>query len=157
MVACTKDIMHSCIYLFFCLLGVAGLYLTLNADFVAATQLVVYAGGIVILMVFATMLTGGSAFQAHNKFGFKKIPMMGSRETYIIGFISAFLFIAITFKLLLNLKEGLTPLSGQMPFETVRIIGHKLVTDHVLPFEISSVLLLGALVGAAMIARPRRG
>lgn len=157
LVVFAKDIMHSCIYLFLALLGVAGLYLTLNADFVAATQLVVYVGGVVILMLFATMLTGGSSNQAHNKFGFKKIPIMGSKETYIVGLISAFLFLVIISKLLLNLKGTITPLAGEMPFETVRLIGHKLVTDHVLPFEVSSVLLLGALVGAAMIARPRRG
>jgi NADH-quinone oxidoreductase subunit J len=53
----TRDIMHSCIYLLGALLGVAGLYVTLGADFVAASQIMVYVGGVVILMLFAVMLT----------------------------------------------------------------------------------------------------
>lgn len=156
LVVFSKNIMHACVYLFLALVGVAGLYVTLSADFVAATQLVVYVGGVVILMLFATMLTGGVSYQIHNKFGIKKTSMMGSKETYIVGVVSALLFVVITFKMLMNLKGSFASVSTELPFETVRLIGQKLVTDHVLPFEISSILLLGALVGAAMIARPRK-
>ena len=53
--------MHACIYLLMSLIGTAGLYFTLGADFLGATQLVVYVGGVVILMLFAVMLTGGGA------------------------------------------------------------------------------------------------
>ncbi|MBG08071.1 MAG: hypothetical protein CME68_04890 [Halobacteriovoraceae bacterium] len=156
-VVATKNIMHACVYLLMSLIGVAGLYLTLGADFVAATQLVVYVGGVVILMVFAVMLTGGADSQKSNRFGIKKTPMMGSIGTYIAGGISAILasYIVI-FRLLPKVFEA-QPVNSTMAFDkTVEKIGMLLVSDHVLAFEISSVLLLGALVGAAVIARPKR-
>lgn len=152
----SKNIMHACVYLFMSLLGVAGLYVTLNADFVAATQLVVYVGGVVILMLFATMLTGGVSFQAHNKYGLKKSAMMGHGKSYTLGFVSACLFSLICVKLLSNLLRNKPVVATGAFTSTVEDIGVLLVTDHVLAFEISSVLLLGALVGAAMIARPRK-
>ena len=155
-VVVTKNIMHACVYLLTSLIGVAGLYLTLGADFVAATQLVVYVGGVVILMVFAVMLTGGTDSQSTNRFGIVKIPMMGSVKTYIIAGFGALVASTVVLKLILNIFEG-HEAKTQMAFEkTVEKIGMLLVSDHVLAFEISSVLLLGALVGAAVIARPKR-
>lgn len=153
-----KDIMHACIYLLLSLVGVAGLYLTLGADFVAATQLAVYVGGVVILMVFAVMLTGGSKSQMANKFGMIKIPSMGNVKTYIIGGMTAFVTFFIIFRILKKVFSHTAATATTPAFtETVEKIGIALVTDHVLAFEISSVLLLGALVGAAIIARPRKG
>ncbi len=64
----SKNLMHACIYLLASLFGVAGLYACIGADFLAATQLVVYAGGVIILMLFAIMLTGGSGNRV-NKYG----------------------------------------------------------------------------------------
>ena len=155
-VVVTKNIMHACVYLLASLVGVAGLYLTLGADFVAATQLVVYVGGVVILMVFAVMLTGGTDSQSTNRFGIVKIPMMGNVKTYIIGGFGALVASSVVFKLIFDIFEG-HEAKTQMAFEkTVEKIGMLLVSDHVLAFEISSVLLLGALVGAAVIARPKR-
>lgn len=153
----TKNVMHACIYLLSSLLGVAGLYVTLGADFVAATQLAIYVGGVVILMVFAVMLTGGPNSQSSNKFGIVKIPMMGSLKTYVIGFVTAIIFALMAFKVLSKVFKSYSV--GELPAftETVERIGFALVTDHVLAFELSSVLLLGALVGAAIIARPRKG
>ena len=76
--------MHNCVYLLGTLIGVAGLYVTLGADFVAATQLMVYVGGIVILMLFAVMLTGGKEFIAVVRTGFQGIHHMGSKYTFTI-------------------------------------------------------------------------
>ena len=156
-VVATKNIMHACVYLLMSLVGVAGLYLTLGADFVAATQLVVYVGGVVILMVFAVMLTGGADSQKSNLCGIKKTPMMGNIKTYIVGGITAaFASAIVIFNLLPKIFEA-QPVNSSMAFDkTVEKLGMLLVSDHVLAFEISSVLLLGALVGAAVIARPKR-
>lgn len=155
LVAVSKNLMHACIYLLLSLFGVAGLYATLGADFLAATQLVVYAGGVVILMLFAIMLTGGIE-QAFNKFGLKKVAAMGSTKTYATA---GFMMLVMSFVLMKILAPILkvqkhVDLEGIKP--TVNEIGTKLITDHVLAFEISSILLLGALVGAAVISRPRR-
>jgi len=153
----SKNIMHACVYLLTSFLGVAGLYVTLGADFVAATQLAVYVGGVVILMVFAVMLTGGPSSQTANKFGMIKTPTMGNTKTYIIGFISALIVFLMAYRILSQVF--VTEAVEKLPAftETVEKIGVLLVTDHVLAFEISSVLLLGALVGAAIIARPKKG
>jgi len=153
----TRDLMHACIYLLGTLLGVAGLYLTLGADFVAVSQVMVYVGGVVVLMVFAVMLTGGKDFiSTKYRNTLRQIPLMGNKFTYIVGFIFASSMFAIVFSLVRKLS-GLFQEPNNTPFEsTVEKIGTLLITDHVLSFEISSILLLGALVGAAIIARPRR-
>ena len=154
-VAAARNLMHSCVYLLLTLFGVAGLYATLGADFLAAAQLVIYGGGVIILMLFAIMLTGGAENRV-NRFGLKKIPALGNRHTYIIGSIAAGLIGGTLLKLIFSYnlnywQKSLPPYSA-----TVDKIGTLLVTDYVLAFEISSVLLLGALIGAAVIARPQR-
>jgi len=156
LVISTKDIMHACIYLLTSFLGVAGLYLTLGADFVAAIQLLVYVGGVVILMVFAVMLTGGPRSQRQNKFGMVKTALMGNVRTYTIGALTAVVVLLMIAKLYNSIFQNYK--AGELPdyLPTVERIGRALITDHVLAFEISSVLLLGALIGAAIIARPRK-
>lgn len=153
----TKNIMHSCIYLLGTLVGVAGLYATLGADFVAVTQIMVYMGGVVILMLFAVMLTGGKDFvsRAQNLLGLA--PSMGNKWTYSVGLLVGLVFLLTTVKLISGITENVVtnPVSGDIT-STVNQLGHLLVKEHVLAFEISSVLLLGALVGAAIIARPRK-
>ena len=160
MVVFTRNIMHACVYLLGSLIGIAGLYLTLGADILAATQLLVYIGGVVILMVFAVMLTGGQDFMKSKRFTLFKEPFMGSVKTYLIAFFSAAVIGSVAFKLILNIigKVPSTVTNSREPLvSTVERIGVMLVTDHVLAFEIASILLLGAMVGAAMIARPKRG
>lgn len=156
-VATTKNIMHSCIFLLASLLGVAGLYATLGADFVAVTQIMVYVGGVVILMLFAVMLTGGKDFvsRAQNLLGLA--PSMGNKWTYSVGILVALVFLLTNVKLIMNVVSTVPAkeIGNEFP-STVAQIGELLVTDHVLAFELSSVLLLGALVGAAIIARPKK-
>ncbi len=153
----TKNIMHSCIFLLASLIGVAGLYATLGADFVAVTQIMVYVGGIVILMLFAVMLTGGKDFvsRAQNLLGLA--PSMGNKWTFTIATLVGAVFLLTNVTLLGNLLKLIPARTFGNDFpSTVNQIGHLLVKEHVLAFELSSVLLLGALVGAAIIARPRK-
>jgi NADH-quinone oxidoreductase subunit J len=155
-VVATKNIMHSCIFLLGTLIGIAGLYATLGADFVAVTQIMVYMGGVVILMLFAVMLTGGKDFvsRAQNLLGLA--PSMGNKWTYSIGLLVGLVFLLTNVKLIMGLSGSLTMTEPTDSSSTVSRLGHLLVKEHVLAFEISSVLLLGALVGAAIIARPRK-
>jgi NADH-quinone oxidoreductase subunit J len=116
----------------------------------------VKSGGVVILMLFAVMLTGGKDFvsRAQNLLGLT--PMMGSVSSYIAGAFVALVFLLINIKLLTSFFS-LSENSNDGRFSsTVNQLGHLLVKEHVLAFEISSVLLLGALVGAAIIARPKK-
>lgn len=156
-VAVTKNIMHSCIFLLGSLLGIAGLYATLGADFVAVTQIMVYVGGVVILMLFAVMLTGGKDFvsRAQNLLGLA--PAMGNKWTYAIGLLVGLVLLLTNVKLIMNISKAYpAKVFGDDFPSTVNQIGHLLIKEHVLAFELSSVLLLGALVGAAIIARPRK-
>lgn len=156
LVLTTKNIMHSCIFLLGSLIGIAGLYATLGADFVAVTQVMVYVGGIVILMLFAVMLTGGKDFISKAQGLLGLMPTMGNAWSYSVGALVAIVFLLTNVQLLSRLGS-MTTLKNDGSFEsTVNKIGHLLVKDHVLAFELSSVLLLGALVGAAIIARPRK-
>ena len=156
-VVATRNIMHSCVFLLGTLLGIAGLYATLGADFVAVTQIMVYVGGVVILMLFAVMLTGGKDFvsKAQNLLGLA--PTMGNKWTYSLAGLVSLVFVLTNVKLLSNIISNAEPktFNNEMP-STVSELGHLLVKDHVLAFEMSSVLLLGALVGAAIIARPKK-
>lgn len=147
--------MHACIYLLASLFGVAGLYACIGADFLAATQLVVYAGGVVILMLFAIMLTGGAGNKI-NRFGLEKVAAMGNKKTYFCAGFAAIIASLVLLKIIANIlkAEPNAVLAANEP--TVEKLGTLLATDHILAFEISSVLLLGALIGAAIISRPRK-
>ena len=155
LVATVKNIMHACVFLLGALVGVCGLYVTLGADFVAATQLMVYVGGVVILMLFAVMLTGGREFMANVKVAFNRAPYMGSTKTYVFGILTAIVFFLSMFKIFQGVIN-FQPTGNYAMESTLEKIGVSLITDHVLAFELSSVLLLGALIGAAIIARPER-
>lgn len=157
LVLVTKNIMHACVFLLGSLIGIAGLYVTLGADFVAATQMMVYVGGVVILMVFAVMLTGGKDFQSKAQKLLGLIPTMGNMWTLSLAIFTALVFCLSIIKLIGNILTTAKITDTGIYTSTVEKIGTSLVTDHVLAFELSSVLLLGALVGAAIIARPRKG
>lgn len=153
----TRNLMHACVFLLGTLIGVAGLYATLGADFVAAAQIMIYVGGIVILMLFAVMLTGGKDFvsRAQNLLGLA--PAMGNKWSFALGGLVGLVFILTNVKLISSVVKTLpTKAVGNEFPSTVSQLGHLLIREHVLAFEVSSVLLLGALVGAAIIARPRK-
>ena len=150
-----EDLMHACVYLLASLFGVAGLYACIGADFLAATQLVVYAGGVVILMLFAVMLTGGSSNKI-NRFGLEKIPGKGNVKTRATAAVSGLFIGVVVLKIMVGVLRA-QPSNVVGPNDvTVEKLGTLLATDHILAFEISSVLLLGALMGAAIISRPRK-
>ncbi len=147
--------MHACVYLLASFFGVAGLYAVIGADFIAATQLVVYAGGVVILMLFAIMLTGGAA-EKTNRYGLEKIKAMGNGKTFTAAAVSAVVISLVVLKIIANYLKHYEVQNLEANLPTVHKLGVLLATDHILAFEISSVLMLGALIGAAVISRPRK-
>jgi len=141
MVVYSKKLLNSAIALLFTLFGVAGLYVFLWADFLAAVQIVVYIGGILILIIFGIMLTNRitTVHISHSSIqrGYGGMVVVG-----LMGFLGWMIV--------------RTPwLQGQSvePEQTVAIIGRLLLTDYLMPFEVTSVLLLGALIGAATLSR----
>ena len=141
-VVISKNLIHAAVSLLVTLFGIAGLYVFLYADFIAATQIMVYVGGILVLIIFGVMLT--------NKID--KPSIATSSRNQLIGMIvSSLIFafqMAVIFKT--NWKSSDVLDSSE---ETVRQIGELLLTTYLLPFEIASVLLLSALVGSALLSR----
>jgi NADH:ubiquinone oxidoreductase subunit 6 (subunit J) len=140
-VAFAKQIVHSVFALLFTFFGVAGLYVLLHADFLAATQVMIYVGGILVLLLFGVMLTHRIASVDLKSASFQRIPA---------GVICAGLLAL----LLVVVYRTPWPVKALTPFvPTAKPIGRHLMTDFLLPFEVISVLLFAVLIGAAMIAR----
>ena len=140
-VVISSSLVHSAVALLFTLFGVAGLYIFLYADFLAATQVIVYVGGILVLIIFGAMLT--------NKIDTPSIASSSSNQ--VIGAIISLLLFA--FQLGVIFKTDWHLGDGSIIEGTVRPIGQMLLIEYLLPFEVVSILLLGALIGAAMLSR----
>jgi NADH-quinone oxidoreductase subunit J len=140
-VVSAKNIVHSAYSLFVTLFSIGVFYVLLKADFIAVTQLMVYIGGILILMLFGIMLT-----QKVTDVEIKiKILNIVPSVLFTVGITAILLFIMLTTKW--NIK---TP---QVNETTVNLIGKQMLSGYLLPFEVASVVLLIALIGAAMYAR----
>ncbi|MEX2604398.1 MAG: NADH-quinone oxidoreductase subunit J [Gracilimonas sp.] len=136
----SKNIVHSAFALMFTLVGVAALYVLLYADFLAATQLLVYVGGILILILFGVMLTT----QGHS-FSFKTITVNLVPASILSIAAAVLLIFAFT-----TTDWGISaPVEHS---ETVHSLGMMLMGDYVLPFIIAGVLLLIAIIGAVVMA-----
>jgi NADH-quinone oxidoreductase subunit J len=139
-----RNIMRAVFSLMFTLFGIAGLFLFLHADFLAATQVLIYVGGVLVLLLFGIMLT--------------QRMVEADIRTGRIQFIPAMFAMVILFGFLLYLIFD-TPWKIQAPAnfqDSTSGIGILLMTEWLLPFEVASILLLAALVGAVSIARVRR-
>jgi NADH-quinone oxidoreductase subunit J len=143
-VAVSRNIVRTAVCLLFTLVGVAGLYFLLHAEFLAAVQLVVYAGGTLILIIFGVMLTSKSPFSRFE-------PKLG--EVIIAISISSILLFALVLGIArTNFTHG--PMSSEL--YPVDRLGQVLLGDYLVPFEIVSVLLLVVMIGAAYLAKGRR-
>jgi len=142
-VVLARSLIYSAFALLFTFMGVAGIYFSLGADFLAATQLLIYVGGILILLLFGVMLT-------HKIYDLD----LKSETTQIWpGAIVACGLLVILTATGLRTQWATTP---RAPAVTTKQIGHLFMGQYLLPFEAASLLLLVALVGAAMIVRRRR-
>jgi NADH-quinone oxidoreductase subunit J len=167
LVATSPKLIHSVFGLFFCFFGVAGLYVILGADFLAATQVILYIGGILVLLIFGVMLT--------NRITEKHLP------NEIQNFIPASILCLGIFYTLCHFPaqwremdpgrlekatfENAAPVvkhesNSSLPSErvpkvmnTTLPIGNALLSTYLIPFELASIVLLVAMLGAASIAR----
>ncbi|MCJ7552786.1 MAG: NADH-quinone oxidoreductase subunit J [Ignavibacteriaceae bacterium] len=141
LVVTNRNIVHSAFYLLFTFLGVASLYVMLGADFVAIVQLIVYVGGILILFLFGVMLT--------NKITNVEI------KTGTINIFSSILGVGLFSGALLAamLNSNWKIEESKIPEQTTGLIGHLLMNEYILIFELLGIILLIALIGAASIAR----
>ena len=145
MVVTTRNLVHAALWLVSTLFGVAVTYALLNASFLAVVQVVVYIGAIAILFIFAVMLTR------------KDMRDQGAQQNnnwWFGALLSVLTFGGLFF--LLQGWNGLSKTAAQIPagFDAVAELGNELVSPagYVLPFEVASVLLVAALVGAVYVA-----
>jgi NADH-quinone oxidoreductase subunit J len=141
-VVLTKNLFHSVLWLALALIGTAGIFLTLNAEFLAAVQILLYAGGVVTVVVFAIVVTERLVGErlSHT-----------SRRLAGGGLVSVALLGALV-KTISRADVSLP--KAQLSGDLTRQIGESLLTRHVLPFELLAVLLLAGLLAATYFARP---
>jgi NADH-quinone oxidoreductase subunit J len=143
-VVLARSLIYSAFALLFTFFGVAGLYVMLGADFLAATQLLIYVGGILVLLLFGVMLT-------HKLYD---LDLKSEVTQFLPGLIVAVgLFTVLTATAVRTKWAGGPP---HLPAFTTKTIGEMFMGTFLLPFEAASVLLLVALIGAAMIVRRKR-
>ncbi len=140
-VVSSDNIVRSAFYLLATFFGVSGIYVLLGADFVAVTQIMVYIGGILILLLFGVMLTSNITHVEIKK-GMKNVfPAI-----FAIG-----IFLGAVILMMIN--TNWKTVSSEIPQTTSYELGKLLITDYVLVFELLGILLLIALIGAASMAR----
>lgn len=144
----TRKIFRSAIWLLFSLIGIAALYIWMQMEFIAAVQIVVYVGGIVVLIIFSIFLTQRSG---------QKMPAP-ERKRNVFSILAALFGFAFSWNLIRNgFSSGDFP-KGVVNSKPVQVadIGEQMLslTDHgyVLPFEVVSILLLAAMIGCIVIA-----
>ncbi len=141
-VVLSRNIVRSAFALLFAFFGVAGIYIFLLADFIAVTQLLIYVGGIMVLVLFGVMLTSHQINVDAKTGTIQTLPAI--LIAACIGGGLVWVFWITDWKV-----------NSQLPIveTTAPKIGELLLTKYLLPFEVASVILLVALIGAAMIAR----
>ena len=141
-VAFSKNLIYSAFALLGCFLGVAASFILLSADFVGLAQVMVYAGGILILTVFAVMLTSRIDSENTN-------PLINWKT--VVPLI--LLLIGFLFAILRTDKWNARGADLLTHTTTIADIGNSLLKEYMLPFELISVLLLVSMIGAALISR----
>jgi NADH-quinone oxidoreductase subunit J len=137
----SRNVIHSAVGLLFSFFGVAAIYVLLSADLLAVIQLLVYVGGILVLLLFGVMLTQRITNIELRSGTFQLLPAV----IVVIGVLVVLIRVAVGTGW--NIKSG----SDYEP--TTEAIGRLLMTDYLIPFEVASIILLAALIGAAFIAR----
>ncbi len=137
------SIVYSAFLLGLVFLSMAGLYLLLNADFVAAAQVLIYVGAVNVLILFAIMLV-------NRRKAYREVKL-GLLRTIVTAVVCLALFGLLLFTNL-NTIWLLTPRVVALP-STITALGQHFFSDYLLPFELASVLLLVALIGAIILAR----
>ena len=148
-VVVSRNIVRTAVALMFALVGVAGLYFLLHAEFLAAAQLVVYVGGTLILIIFGVMLTSKSPF---SKFEPARI------EIIVATVLGVVMLSALVVGTHTAIAHGRLAAAATRPAEAYPVagLGRLLLGEYLVPFELASVVLLAVMIGAAYLAKGRK-
>lgn len=144
MIVSTKNVIHAAYALALVLIGIAGIYVLLNAELLAVVQILLYAGGVVILLVFGVMIT--SRLRGERLLSESKNVVLGAALTILI-------FAGLSYLIANHSFSGVLPSQKQ---DQVKQIGISFLTQHIVAFELIAFVLLVALVGAAYLAKVSR-
>ena len=140
--ALVRNVFYGALLLVACLLALAGIYVLAFAEFIAVTQILIYAGGILVVIIFGIMLTTKISDR----------PLVVEHSYILSGILAA----AACFCLLVFVlsKESFVSMTAYVspPVNSVKTIGVSLFSKYMLPFEVAGVLLLIALIGASVLA-----
>ncbi len=143
-VVLSPNIVHAGFALLFTLFGAAGLYAWMGADFIAVTQLMVYIGGVLVLILFTVMMT--------------RVPQPGRRrhglDKLVPAAVIALAVMALLWKVISGTQWATKGLGEVQP--TTAEIGTNFMTRYIFPFEFVSLVLLAAMIGAAILIREGR-
>jgi NADH-quinone oxidoreductase subunit J len=143
MVVISKNPVHSVLYLIIAFFAIAGHYVLLNAQFLAAVHVIVYAGAIMVLFLYVIMMLNLNADVEPHKSTILKVAATATGGLLMIVLIGA----------LKNASDNNLPISVNTNVGLVKNLGYSLFNDFALPFEVSSILFLSAMVGAVMLAK----
>ncbi|MDH7516498.1 MAG: NADH-quinone oxidoreductase subunit J [Bacteroidota bacterium] len=137
-----RNVVYAAFSLLFTFLGVAGIYVLLHADFLAVAQIMIYIGGILVLLIFGVMLTTRVT----------NVDLPGGVLKTMPATIVSGILLGTLLRLVTRASWFVEP-ELPSPEGTTAAIGDRLVTTHLLPFEVAGILLLVTIMGAALIAR----
>lgn len=143
LVVSVKNIFHSALWLIVSLTGVAGLYAFLAADFLFAVQLLVYVGGVMVLLLFVVLLSGKPSDWTGRQ---------TNEKTWLAALFSGFLIASISSVVA---GWGISSSASATPTVTTGGLGKLLLTGMILPFEFISIILIVALAGAIFFSVKR--
>lgn len=153
----SRSAVHSVLAFLFAMLSIAGCFLSLEAEFLGMAQILVYAGGIVVLFLFVVMLVEMSKKKE------KEVFQLQSRYAIVAVLVGAAAFLGVFRKVIFGVASTealvLRPELAQglnVAQQNAQAVSRSLFADYLLPFEILSVILLVALVGAVVLAKTER-
>jgi NADH-quinone oxidoreductase subunit J len=135
-----KNVMHSVLYLAFAVLSISGVFFTLQAEFLGAIQILVYAGGIVVLYLFVIIIVNLKEIKKEKRKIFPKFFIIGISILFLVEIIYIFV------------KNQIAIQAGA-EFPGIEALAEMLLSKYLIPFEVASILLLAVLIGSIIIAR----
>ncbi len=149
----TKNILHGAFGLLMSFLGVAALFLFAGADLLAVAQIMIYVGGILVLIIFGIMMSRGGAESRYQSENSNEIGVKHKNQLWAGSL--AMIFFIVCLKLIVEAKFYILENPIPKPF-SVNKIGLILMTDKIIAFEVIGILLLVALIGAVFIAKKEK-
>ena len=142
-VVTAKSLFRSALWLVLAFFGIAGIFILLNAEFMAVAQVLVYIGAISTLIIFAIMLSRGVMDPKQKPF---------NDQAKVVAGAALLLFVILA---VIMIRVAWPVMAGDVPAEAIKQLGTEMVGPYAVPFEVASVLLVAAMIGGIIIARER--